>query len=67
MSMRGEAALLALTPPDSDAAKRHRALVLQSLAEAAAFRCRGELRTKVTWRFWNLADIFLVGASHIFF
>eukprot|EP00435_Cladocopium_sp_Y103_P010796 s3058_g2.t2 len=46
----GEAALLGLTSPDSDAAKRHRALVLQSLAEAAAFRCRGELRTKaVSW------------------
>lgn len=46
----GEAALLGLTSPDSDAEKRRRALVLQSLAEAAAFRCRGELRTKaVSW------------------
>ena len=64
MFMPGEAALLGLTSPDSDAEKRRRALVLQSLAEAAAFRCRGELRTKATWRFWNLLDIFLVGISH---
>lgn len=66
MFMPGEAALLGLTSPDSDA-KRRRALVLQSLAEAAAFRCRGEMRTKATWRFWNLLDIFLVGISHICF
>ena len=50
MFMPGEAALLGITSP-SDASKRRRALVLQSLAEAAAFRCRGETRTKATWRF----------------
>jgi hypothetical protein len=66
MFMPGEAALLGLTSPDSDAEKRRRALVLQSLAEAAAFRCRGELRTKATWRFWNLLDIFLGWYFHVF-
>eukprot|EP00438_Fugacium_kawagutii_P016213 Skav224063 [mRNA] locus=scaffold534:592023:599440:- [translate_table: standard] len=45
----GEASLVALSSDDRES-RRRRALVLQSLAEIAAFRCRGDLRTKaVAW------------------
>jgi hypothetical protein len=66
MFMPGEAALLGLTSPDSDAEKRRRALVLQSLAEAAAFRCRGELRKRRLGDFGIFWIFFWVGISMYF-
>ena len=46
----GEASLAEWRLDESEAARQRCGMVLQSLAEVAAFRCRGELRTKaVTW------------------
>ena len=45
----GEARLAEWCLDESKAARQRCGMVLQSLAEVAAFRCRGELRTKVTW------------------
>ena len=47
--LKGEARLAEWRLDESEAARQRCGMVLQSLAEVAAFRCRGELRTKVTW------------------